>query len=100
MPEPGGTTTESGILYQNSIAALYLGRLCDNASRPAADRVVRVHVEAPEHVDDTVVPFADDHRLFIQVKEHLAIGSKVWVKLWAAVAAQFLEVTFRRGTDR
>lgn len=100
MPELGGATTESGILYQNSIAALYLGRLCDGASRPATGRVVRVRVEAPEHVDDIVVTFADDHRVFVQAKEHLDVGSKAWVKLWTDFAAQLLEVSFGRGTDR
>lgn len=100
MPEPGGTTTESGILYQNSIAALYLGRLCDDAPRPDRGRVVGVRVEAPEQVDDTVVTFADDHRIFIQAKEHLDIGREVWRRLWPDFAAQFLGASFRRGTDR
>ena len=100
MPELGGATTESGILYQNSIAALFLGRLCDDASRPASGRVVHVRVEAPEHVDDIVVTFTDDHRVFIQAKEHLDVGSKAWEKLWIDFAAQFLEIPFGRGTDR
>lgn len=59
MPERGGPTTQSGILYQNSVTALHLGRLCDEAARPAADRVVQVRVEAPEDVDDTVVWYSD-----------------------------------------
>ena len=50
MPERGGPTTQSGILYQNSIAALYLGRLCDATQRPASDFVQSVRVEAPEDV--------------------------------------------------
>ena len=55
MAESGGTTTQSGIYYQNSIAALYLGRLVDSQPRSAIDRVVEVRVEAPEHEDDIVI---------------------------------------------
>ena len=40
MPETGGPTTQSGILYQNSIAALFLGRLCDATPRPENERVI------------------------------------------------------------
>lgn len=58
MPEAGGPTTQSGILYQNAIAVLYLGRLCDAVPRPDYQRVIHVRVEAPEDVDDTVVTFA------------------------------------------
>lgn len=100
MPERGGPTTQSGILYQNSVAALYLGRLCDAAPRPAADRVVGVRVEAPERVDDTVVAFADDHRTFIQAKEQIRANEAAWDKLWRDFAAQFLAPGFRRGRDR
>ena len=40
MAEAGGPTTQSGIPYQNSIAALYLGRMIDPAPRSKRDRVV------------------------------------------------------------
>ena len=50
--ERGGPTTQSGILYQNSITALYLGRLCDPRSYEYSERVVRVRVDAPDTVDD------------------------------------------------
>jgi hypothetical protein len=33
MPEPGGPTTQSGILFQNRAAALWLGRLLDPRER-------------------------------------------------------------------
>jgi hypothetical protein len=82
MPESGGTTTQSGILYQNSIAALYLGRLVDERARPLDERPVEVRVEAPEQVDDVVVRFEDGHREFIQAKESVSSSSDAWRKLW------------------
>ena len=42
MAERGGPTTQAGIHYQNSVSALYLGRLCDAAPRPERARVVEV----------------------------------------------------------
>jgi hypothetical protein len=82
MPESDGTTTQSGIYYQNSIVALYLGRLLDPCQRPANDRVAEVRVEAPEHVDDIVVRYADGGRSFIQAKEYLELSGEPWQKLW------------------
>ena len=82
MPESGGTTTQSGILYQNSIAALNLGRLCDMRQRPASERVVEVRIEAPEFVDDIVVTYADRHCDWIQAKENLIFTGPIWKKLW------------------
>jgi hypothetical protein len=82
MPEAGGTTTQSGIYFQNSIAALYLGRLCDMRSRPSRERVIEVRVEAPEHVDDVVVTYADRHREWLQAKEDISFAGDVWKKLW------------------
>lgn len=82
MSESGGTTTQSGIFYQNSIAALYLGRLVDSHLRPTNDRVVDIRVEAPEHVDDIVVRHAEGGRSYIQAKEQLDISGGPWQKLW------------------
>ena len=65
-----------GILYQNSIAALYLGRMCDASHRPDRERVISVRVEAPQEVDDTVVSFTDDHCIFIQAKENVILQAK------------------------
>jgi len=93
MSEAGGTTTQSGIHYQNSIAALYLGRLLDSRPRTAGERVVEVRVEAPEHVDDIVVRHADGSRSFIQAKESLSLTSEAWNKLWIHFAAQAQECT-------
>jgi hypothetical protein len=88
MAESGGTTTQSGIHYQNSIAALYLGRLLDSRQRIASERVVEVRVEAPDHVDDIVVRHADGGRSFIQVKEALSTTSDAWKKLWSHFTKQ------------
>lgn len=88
MAETGGTTTQSGIHYQNSIATLYLGRLIDSRQRIAGERVVEVRVEAPDHVDDIVVRHADGGCSFIQAKEALSTTSDAWKNLWSNFAKQ------------
>lgn len=88
MPERGGTTTQSGIYYQNSIAALFLGRLCDMQMRPTRERVIEVRVEAPAHVDDIIVTYADRHRGWIQAKESIEQTGDVWKTLWRDFEAQ------------
>src|SRR4051812_8481014 len=100
MPAYGGPSNQSGILYQNSIAAIYMGRLCDPAERLGRDCVTDVRVEAPEHVDDTVVTFADGHRAYIQAKENVRPGQSDWRKLWRDFEAQFHDAEFRRERDR
>ncbi len=90
MAESGGTTTQSGIYYQNSIAALFLGRLLDPHPRPANDRIVEVRVEAPEHVDDIVIRYADGARSYIQAKENLDLNGEPWGKLWLSFEKQTL----------
>lgn len=92
--ERGGPTTQSGILYQNSITALYLDRLCDPRSYEYSERVVRVRVEAPDTVDDTVVEYADQHIMYIQAKENISPNGKVWIKLWADFCELFLDDHF------
>jgi hypothetical protein len=91
MAELGGTTTQSGIHYQNSIAALYLGRLLDSRPRTSSERVIEVRVEAPEHVDDIVVRHADGSCTYIQAKEALSLVSEEWNKLWIHFEAQVKE---------
>ena len=98
--ELGGPTTQSGIFYQNSVAALYLGRLCDAAMQPKHLRVSRVRVEAPTVVDDIVVTFADKHKLYIHVKEKVSSGDGAWQKVWIDFDEQFHQNTFQRGKDR
>jgi hypothetical protein len=91
MSETGGTSTQSGIHYQNSIASLYIGRLLDSRPRTAGERVIEVRVEAPTHVDDIVVRHGDGSRSFIQAKESLSLSSQAWGKLWDDFTAQAQE---------
>lgn len=100
MAERGGPTTQSGILYQNSVAALYLGRLCDATPRPNRDRVVGVRVEAPTAVDDIVITFADRGVTYIQAKENIRDNGGAWPGLWTDFEEQFNRPDFMRGQDR
>jgi hypothetical protein len=100
VAERGGPATQAGIQYQNSVSALYLGRMCDAASRPDRGRVVEVRVEAPTEVDDTILRFADGHRMYIQAKLDVRRGDKAWRKLWKDFDAQFRREGFERGRDR
>ena len=90
MAEAGGPTTQSGIYYQNTIAARYLGTLLDlrSPSAAGASRTTSVRVEAPEHIDDTIVEFSDGHKLFIQAKEDLSTSGDAWEKFWLAAKKQ------------
>jgi hypothetical protein len=99
MRERGGPTTQSGILYQNSVAALYLGRLCDEAPRPDSERVVRVRVESPDHVDDTVLTYANGRVAYIQSKETVRRHEKAWRALWMDFLAQYHTDAFIKGRD-
>jgi hypothetical protein len=100
MPERGGTTTQSGIFYQNSVAALYLGRLCDATRRPDDQQITQVRVEAPNHVDDIVVTFADAHKAYIQAKENIVSGGNAWKKLWRDFDQQLRNGGFQQAKDR
>lgn len=99
-PKRGGQSTQSGIYYQNSIAALYLGRLCDSANRPLDQEVIHVRVETFDKVDDVVITFSDQHKLFIQAKENITVTDKAWKKLWQNFEAQYLSDGFEKGMDR
>jgi hypothetical protein len=100
MPESGGPTTQSGILFQNSIAALFLGRLCDAITRPENERVIHVRVETPDDVDDIVITFADNHKSFIQAKEDVHVGDSSWRQVWQDFNQQFLNNKFQKDEDR
>lgn len=100
MSESGGPTTQSGITYQNSISALYMGRMCDATPRPERQQVVKVRVESPTPVDDTVVAFADEHLEYIQVKEALATSGAAWQGLWEDFWKQYNHNDFRLHKDR
>ncbi|HZG43796.1 MAG TPA: hypothetical protein VEY93_12595 [Longimicrobium sp.] len=93
MPEPGGPGTQTGIYFQNSIAALYLGRLLDLRTRSARSRVIHVRVEAPTSVDDVVVRMADQTREFVQVKYTLSASGAPWTRLWETVSRQIAACT-------
>lgn len=88
MPEAGGPTNQSGVHYQNGIAARYLGRLCDRRQRPVFEQVVEVRVEAPGAVGDVVVTYADAHHDWLHAKEHLEPGSAPFKKVWKDFAAR------------
>src|SRR5438105_326614 len=100
MPEPGGPTAQSGFIYQNSVSALFLGRLCDPTPRPALHTLVEVRVEAPEDVDDTVVTFADGHKTYVHSKENIRETDAAWEKVWRDFENQFGTADFRQGIDR
>jgi len=87
MPELGGTTTQAGINYQNSVAALAMLDLLDMAPTPASQRVTDVRVEAPEQVDDIVIRHADATVTYQNVKLELA-RNKAWKKLWEQLHRQ------------
>ncbi len=87
MAEAGGTTTQSGIYYQNSIASLYLGRLIDS-SRTSEETIESVRVEAPEAVDDVLVTYSNGKKEYIQAKERLKSSSEEWKKVWSSFKTQ------------
>ena len=88
MAEPGGPTTQAGIFYQNTVAALFLGRMLDLRERPAGERVISVRVEAPEHVDDIVVQMGDGSQRFVQAKLAIQTGSSAWDGVWRSFAEE------------
>ena len=88
MAEAGGPTAQAGIRYQDQVAALYLGRMLDPRDRARHYQPVDVRVEAPKHVDDFVVRFADGSRCFFQVKLSLDVKGDVWKKLWLSFLDQ------------
>ena len=100
MPEPGGATTHSGIQYQDSICALYFGRLCDARRWSVTDRVTSVWPEATEPIDDIVIEFADGHRTYLQAKEDITASSKEWRELWSKCREQYQKRSFQQGMDK
>ena len=94
MPEAGGTATQAGIFYQNSVAAFALADLLDFDQRIARERVIEVRLEAPEDVDDIVIRFADEHREFQNVKLSIRVGSSAWPGIWRSLSAQHDSTTF------
>jgi hypothetical protein len=97
LPEAGGTATQAGIFYQNSVAALALADLLDLDQRIARERAVEVRVEAPEDVDDIIIRFADAHREFQSVKLSIGVGNSAWSGIWSSLSAQHRSTSF--GTN-
>ena len=95
MTEAGGPTTQAGIFYQNSVAAVALADLLELGPQPPRERVVEVRVEAPEAIDDIVVRYADDHRLFQNVKLKVEPGSDAWQRMWKNLESQNSASDFR-----
>lgn len=97
MTEAGGPTTQAGIFYQNTVAALALADLLDLGPQSPRERVIEVRVEAPEAVDDIVIRYADDHRLFQNVKLKVDPGSDAWQRMWKSLESQLGADEFRSG---
>ena len=95
MTEAGGATTQAGIYYQNTVAAMQLAELLDLQDVPARERVVGVRVEAPTDVDDIIVDYADGHRHFLSAKLSLRAAGKAWDNLWADLQAEATATTTR-----
>ncbi len=93
----GGSTTQSGIYYQNTVAALYLGRMLDPRISDLTQQITTVRSEARAFVDDIVVQYADSHYRFIQVKENIepVPGNKKWQKLWEDFENQRWDADFK-----
>jgi len=97
MVEHGGPTTQDGIYYQNTVAARYLADLLNLHASVPRESVVEVRIEAPSHVDDIVVRYADGHREWVQAKSNLRASGEAWRSLWAAFAAQIQDSGFGAG---
>ena len=94
MAEASGPSNQDGIYYQNTVAAQYLAELLSLQSTPPAETVTEVRVEAPTHVDDIVVRYADGHRDWIQAKSNLSASGDDWGKLWKSFSEQSADSTF------
>lgn len=77
-----------------------LGRLCDSTNRPPDQQVIHVRVETFDKVDDIVVTFSDEHKIFIQAKENINFNDIAWRKLWQNFEAQYLSDNFEKGIDQ
>jgi hypothetical protein len=99
LSELGGPTTQDGIFYQNSVAALALLDVLEADPQPPRDRVVEVRVEAPEDVDDVVIRYADDHVQYQNVKTSAKPGTDAWARLWSSLHAQFCAQSFKMDDE-
>jgi len=93
MPEPGGSTAQSGFYFQNSIAALKLAKMIGMPDDRDSHSIIEVTNEASGkkiNVDDILVKYLDHHRTFIQAKENIDITDDAWKKMWRYVLWQLL----------
>lgn len=100
MPEQGGTTTQSGISYQNLYAALRIAEMLSGQDLPATSKITGVRVEAPVNVDDVVVNYEDGHRDYVQAKENLSASGEKWRKIWHQFLQQYEKPDFDRVNSR
>ncbi|WP_083243633.1 NACHT domain-containing protein, partial [Paenibacillus nuruki] len=103
IAEPGGPTTQAGISYQNSIAALTIGKMLNPILDSSSKRILEVRVEAPKEVDDMVVTHYDGSVHYTQAKEAIEKKSDVkseWGKVWVAFELQYKKSEFQVGIDK
>lgn len=92
MSESGGPTTQSGIFFQNTVAAWYLAKMLQDHVRGVdGNRIISVRCEAPDEVDDIVVTY-ERGRSYVQVKESLASSEAAWKQMWRQFWKQFGEL--------
>ena len=89
MTAGGGSTTHAGILFQDSVAVLFLGQMLDPVPTLDARRIVQVRSEAPGPVDDVVLRYEDGHQKFVHVKKSVAFSSEPWRDVWRDFAARW-----------
>jgi hypothetical protein len=95
MTEAAGPSNQAGVYYQNTVAAGLLAELLCLLRAGPRESLIEVRVEAPEHVDDIVVTYADRHREFIQAKSNLRASGDAWKGLWSDFAMQATKLGFR-----
>ena len=100
MPELDGTTTQSGISYQNLYAALRVADMLSGQDLPVTSKIIGVRVEAPVNVDDVVVTYEDGHRDYVQAKENLSATGETWNKIWSEFLHEYEEHNFNRQNNR
>lgn len=100
MPELDGTTTQSGISYQNLYAALRIAEMLSGQDLPGTSKITGVRVEAPVNVDDVVVTYEDGHRDYVQAKENLSATGGTWYKIWSQFLREYEEHKFDRQNSR
>jgi hypothetical protein len=94
VTELGGPTTQDGIFYQNTLAAGYLADMLELGPQPPKEQVSEVRLEAPSHVDDIVVRYADGHCDWVQAKMRLQSSGSAWDALWRDLATQSMSREF------